>query len=425
MKYKDYYAILGVERGASVDEIKKRYRILARKYHPDVSKEPEAEKRFKEVAEAYATLKDADKRAAYDNLGQQRPGEDFRPPPEWSTQFGSGAATFDEMDLADLFAGLAGRAAHRGAGGRHGPAGAMRGQDYEVTVPITLEEAYQGTEVNLDLTTSGFDGDGTLRRAPKRIKARIPKGPVDGQVLRLPGQGGKGINGGADGDVYLNIALRPHRLYRVSGRDLYLDLPLAPWEAALGGAIEVPTLAGPVELKVPPGTRAGQQLRLSGRGLPKPEGGASDLFAVVQIVLPSDLSNREKDLYKELASASAFDPRRHFRSRRTHVTIDYCDALWPDPHRRVPLRELADVSGLSEAEVVELVEYGALAPADATSGQLVFSVSAIFTARTAHRLGEEFALEPHATALLLAYVDRIRELEDELRALRARTSFSP
>jgi curved DNA-binding protein len=312
MKYKDYYAILGVDRNAGVDEIKKRYRILARKYHPDVSKEPDAEKRFKETAEAYATLKDPEKRAAYDQLGQQRPGEDFRPPPEWSTQFAHGAAAFDEMDLADLFAGLAGRTAHGGRGNRRGPAGARRGQDYEVTVPITLEDAHQGTEVSLDLTTAEFDGDGALRRGGRRIKARIPKGPVDGQVLRLPGQGGKGSSGGPDGDVYLNIVLRPHRLYRVSGRDLFLDLPLAPWEAALGAAVEVPTLAGPVELKVPPGTRAGQQLRLSGRGLPKPEGAGGDLYAVVQIALPPALTEREKSLYKELAAASTFDPRRHF-----------------------------------------------------------------------------------------------------------------
>jgi curved DNA-binding protein len=312
MKYKDYYAILGVERTATGDEIKKRYRILARKYHPDVSKEPEAEKRFKEVAEAYATLKDAEKRAAYDNLGQQRPGEDFRPPPEWSTQFGDGAAAFDEMDLADLFAGLAGRAAHGRPGARRGPAGAMRGQDYEIAVPITLEEAHSGTEVSLDLPATGFGGDGTRSREGRRIKARIPKGPVDGQVLRLPGQGGKGIGGGPDGDVYLNIALRPHRLYRASGRDLFLDLPLAPWEAALGAAVLVPTLAGPVELKVPAGSRGGQQLRLAGRGLPKPEGGAGDLYAVVHIALPPDPSEREKTLYRELAAASTFDPRRHF-----------------------------------------------------------------------------------------------------------------
>lgn len=312
MKFKDYYATLGVGRDATADDIKKRYRILARKYHPDVSKEAQAEQRFKEVAEAYATLKDPEKRAAYDQLGQQRPGEEFRPPPEWSTQFGSGQAAFDEMDLADLFAGIAGRSRHGGQGGRRGPAGASRGQDYEVTVPLTLEEAHRGTEVSLDLTTTEIDGHGALRRVDKRVTARIPKGPIDGQVLRLPGQGGKGINGGPDGDVYLNIALRPHRLYRVSGRDLFLDLPLAPWESALGATVEVPTLAGPVDLKVPPGTRAGQQLRLAGRGLPKPEGGAGDLHAIVQIVLPSALTEREKSLYKELASASTFDPRPHF-----------------------------------------------------------------------------------------------------------------
>src|SRR5437867_77838 len=225
MKFKDYYAILGVERNATADQIKKRYRILARKYHPDVSKEPEAEKRFKEMAEAYATLKDPEKRAAYDQLGQQQPGEEFRPPPEWATQFGAGAEAFDEMDLADLFAGLAGRA---GSGRRRGSPGARRGQDYEVTVPITLEEAFRGTEASLDLTTTELDEKGALRRVPKIVKARIPKGPTDGHVLRLPGQGGKGLHGGPDGDVYLHIVLRPHRLYRVSGHDLYLDLPLAP-----------------------------------------------------------------------------------------------------------------------------------------------------------------------------------------------------
>ena len=309
MKYKDYYDILGVARDATDEEIKKRYRILARKYHPDVSKEPDAEKRFKEMAEAYATLKDPEKRAAYDQLGTRKPGEEFRPPPEWATQFGEGAATFDDMDLADLFASLAGHAAHARRGGRHGPAGAMRGQDYEITVPITLEEAYRGTEVSLDLSTTEIDDAGHLRRVPKRITARIPKGPTDGQVLRLPGQGGKGIGGGPAGDVYVNIALRPHRLFRVSGHDLHLDLPLAPWEAALGTAVEIPTLGGKVCLKVPPGTQGGQRLRLAGRGLPRPDGSAGDLYAAVAIAMPRDLTERERKLYQELAAASKFDPR--------------------------------------------------------------------------------------------------------------------
>jgi curved DNA-binding protein len=312
MKFKDYYAILGVERDATDEAIKKRYRILARKYHPDVSKEPDAEKRFKEVAEAYATLKDPEKRAAYDQLGQQRPGEEFRPPPEWATRFGEEGFAFDEMDLADLFAGLAGRGAHGARTAHGGPSGALRGQDYEVSVPITLEEAFSGTEVSLDLSTIEIDAHGALHRVPKHIKARIPKGPADGQVLRLAGQGGQGARGGPAGDVYLNIVLRPHRLYRASGRDLFLDLPLAPWEAALGATAQVPTLAGRVNLKVPAGTRAGQQLRLAGRGLPKPDGGAGDLYAIAQIVLPPTLSEREASLYKELASASNFDPRRHY-----------------------------------------------------------------------------------------------------------------
>jgi curved DNA-binding protein len=181
-----------------------------------------------------------------------------------------------------------------------------------VTVPITLEEAFCGTEVSLDLTTIEVDAHGALHRVPKRIKARIPKGPTDGQVLRLPGQGGAGARGGPAGDVYLNIVLRPHRLFRVSGRDLFLDLPLAPWEAALGATAEVPTLAGRVNLKVPAGTRAGQQLRLAGRGLPKPGGGAGDLYAIAQIALPPTLTEREKSLYRELATASNFDPRRHY-----------------------------------------------------------------------------------------------------------------
>ena len=312
MKYKDYYEILGVPRNASEEEIKKRYRILARKYHPDVSKEPQAEQRFKEMAEAYATLKDPEKRAAYDQLGPRAPGEEFQPPPDWARQFGEAGFAFDEMDLADLFAGLAGQGARGGAAGRRGAAGARRGQDYEISVAISLEDAYRGTEVSLDLTTTTIGDDGRLHREPKRVRARIPKGPTDGQVLRLPGQGGKGSHGGPDGDVYVHIVLEPHPLYKVHGRDLYLDLPLAPWEAVLGTAVEIPTLGGKVSLKVPAGTRAGQQLRLGGRGLPRPESGAGDMYAVVRIEVPSAAGEREKALYRDLASASTFDPRAHF-----------------------------------------------------------------------------------------------------------------
>jgi curved DNA-binding protein len=308
MKFKDYYAILGVERGASADEIKDAYRRLARKYHPDVSKEKDAEAHFKDAAEAYATLKDPEKRAAYDQLGRHGAGEEFRPPPEWATQFGGASGAFDEMDLADLFASLAG---HRRAGGQRGHEGPLRGRDYEVAVPITLEESFHGTEVSLDLATTEFDERGVPHRVPRTIKARIPKGVTDGQVLRLTGQGGKGAHGGRDGDVYLDIALRPHPLYRASGHDLYLDLPVAPWEAVLGASAPIPTLGGAVNLKVPAGTRGGQQLRLAGRGLPRPKGGAGDLYAIVQVVMPPDPTERERSLWRELAAASTFRPRQH------------------------------------------------------------------------------------------------------------------
>jgi curved DNA-binding protein len=307
MKYKDYYRILGVERGASAEEIKKAYRKLARKYHPDVSKEADAEEKFKEVAEAYETLKSPEKRAAYDQLGSHQPGQDFQPPPDWGRQFGDSQFSFDDIDLADLLAGLA--AGRRRPGGERIP---IPGQDYEVTVHISLEEAYRGTEVDLQLAVPEYDENGFLHRVPRAFKARIPKGATDGQRLRVAGKGGRGFNGGRDGNLYLNIALHPHSLFRVSGHDLYLDLPLAPWEAVLGASVEVPTLGGPVRLKVPPGTHAGQQLRLAQRGLPKPKTGVGDLFVIPQIVVPTVTSEHERALFKQLADGSTFNPRGHF-----------------------------------------------------------------------------------------------------------------
>jgi curved DNA-binding protein len=314
MKYKDYYSILGVERNADADAIKKAYRKLARKYHPDVSKDPKGEEKFKEVAEAYETLKDAEKRNAYDQLGSYRPGQDFQPPPEWGRQFGDSQFSSEDIDLSDLFASLRGgrQQGGRGAGGR-GAKIPIPGQDYEVTTHISLEDAYRGTLIDLNLTVPEYDEQGRLHRVPHEFKARIPKGATDGQRLRLPGKGGKGFNGGRNGDLYLTIALHPHALFRVSGHDLYLDLPLTPWEAALGASVEVPTLGGSVRLKVPPGTHAGQKLRLAKRGLPKPHEGQGDLFAIVQIVVPTALSERELKLFKELAESSTFNPRGHFK----------------------------------------------------------------------------------------------------------------
>ena len=314
MKYKDYYEILGVPRDATADAIKKAYRKLAHQYHPDVSKDPKGEEKFKEVAEAYKTLKDAQARAAYDKLGSHRPGEDFRPPPDWDQQFagGDGNFSFEDIDLSDLFAGLRSRGGGSRAGGQRGANFPIPGQDYEVAAPITIEDAYRGTELDLNLSVPEYDEQGRLRRVPLAFKARIPKGVTDGERLRLPGKGGKGLNGGANGNLYLNIALQPHPLYRATGHDLYLDLPLAPWEAALGASVEVPTLGGPVRLKVPAGTNTGQKLRLGKRGLPKRGEGEGDLFAIAQIVVPPALTEREKTLFKDLAQASTFNPRASF-----------------------------------------------------------------------------------------------------------------
>jgi curved DNA-binding protein len=296
MKYKDYYKILGVERSASEDEIKKAYRKLARKYHPDVSKELNAKEKFQEVSEAYETLRDKEKRAAYDSLGSYRPGQDFRPPPDWFDRFGAGATEdLRDVDLSDLFEsmGIFGRARGRGGFGRNMP---IPGEDYEVPVRITLEEAARGTERQLALNAT-------------TLTARIPKGATDGQRLRLRGKGGAGMNGGPAGDLYLQIILEPHPLYRVRGHDLEIEVPLAPWEAALGAQIEIPTLDGRVTMKVPPGSTGGQKLRLGGKGLPKPGGGAGDLYAALEIVAPGTLTDAERKLYEELRSLSKFNPR--------------------------------------------------------------------------------------------------------------------
>jgi len=316
MKYKDYYEILGVKRDASADDIRKAYRKLAQKYHPDVTKDPAGEEKFKEVGEAYQTLKDPEKRKAYDELGSSfASGQEFRPPPGWEQRFreapggGSQSFSFDDLDLSDLFESLS--RGRRGGGGQRTPR-PMRGPDFEVAVQLTLEDAIRGTQVELHVALPEYDEHGAVHAVEKTIKARIPKGATDGQRLRLRGQGGKGMNGGANGDLYLDITLRPHALFRADGHDLYLDVPLAPWEAALGASVQIPTPDGNVNLKIPAGTTAGRKLRLGGKGLPRPEGSPGDLYAVAQIVNPTVLTDRERELYRELAQASRFDPRGHF-----------------------------------------------------------------------------------------------------------------
>lgn len=306
MKFKDYYASLGLERNASDAEIKKAYRRLAQKHHPDVSKEPGAEAHFKEIAEAYQTLKDPEKRAAYDRLGQHAAGEEFRPPPDWGTQYRGREETFEGVDLADLFAGLA---AARGARADTGARGSFRGEDYELRASISLAQAYHGALLDLNLSLPDYDAQGRLIRVSRSFKVRVPKGATDGQRLRLPGKGGKGFNGGPDGDLYLTVDLQPHGMYRVSGHDLYLDLPVAPWEAALGASVEVPTPGGSVQMKIPAGTPAGQTLRLAGRGLPRPREGHGDLHVIVRIVLPETLTDAERAAFTELAAVSPFAPR--------------------------------------------------------------------------------------------------------------------
>ena len=306
MQYKDYYKILGVKRNATEDEIKKAYRKLARKFHPDVSKEKNAEEKFKEVNEANEVLSDAEKRAAYDNLGSHQPGQDFRPPPGWERNYRqSGQPDFGNMDFGDLFSQMFG-----GTQGGAGRGFAQAGQDFEVALEITLEESYLGAEKNLQLEIPEPSPQGMMVRVPRTIKVRIPKGASDGQRLRLPGKGGAGQHGGGAGNLYLRISLLPHPWFKLgAGQDLTLDLPLTPWEAALGASIEIPTLAGKVRLKVKPGSRSGQKTRLTGKGLPKAGEGYGDLYAVFQIATPTMLSEKERALFEELQQISEFKPR--------------------------------------------------------------------------------------------------------------------
>jgi curved DNA-binding protein len=300
VEYKDYYQVMGVGRDASADDIKRAYRRLARKYHPDVSKEKDAEDRFKEIGEAYEVLRDPEKRAAYDALGTRKPGEEFRRPPDWQFDYGAEAdPAAHSAFFEELFGGL-GR-------GRHGSF-RSRGFDTAGQVDVTLEEAFRGTERRLALQRVAVDERGRSQPTTHEIDVRIPVGVVDGQRIRVPSQGQPGIGGGPAGDLFLEVRLLPHRWFRVEGRDVWLDLPVTPWEAALGETVRVRTLGGRVDLKLPKGSQTDRQLRLRGRGLPgKPPG---DQLVVLKIVTPPPRSAADEAFYREMAGTLSMNPRQ-------------------------------------------------------------------------------------------------------------------
>ena len=340
VKFQDYYQTLGVSRNASQEEIHKAYRKLARKYHPDVNKDAGAEEKFKQLGEAYEVLKDPDKRKRYDMLGGNwRAGQDFTPPPGWENvhfEFhpGSGQTTgfrFHNGGLSGfsdffnvLFGGLGGgagdgmgfdfgdfeRAAGRSATGAGPGGGSIRGQDQEAEIAISLEEAYRGAKRQIALEVAEPDASGRVRQSTKTYEVRIPAGIKDGGRIRLAGQGAKGI-GGASGDLYLRVRIAPHPTFRVREHDLEMDLKVAPWEAALGARVDVPTLDGAVTMTIPPGVQSGQRMRLREKGLPKKGGKArGDLYAVIAVAIPKNLSDKERELFEQLRDTSTFDPRR-------------------------------------------------------------------------------------------------------------------
>ncbi|MBI5862102.1 MAG: DnaJ domain-containing protein [Rhodocyclales bacterium] len=311
MEFKDYYKIMGVARTATADEIKRAYRQLARKYHPDVSKEADAEARFKEVGEAYEVLKDPEKRAAYDRLGTHwKTGQDFRPPPGWNEGFefsGGGFGGGDAADYSDFFEQLFGRAG--GPAGRAGGAAFhARGSDRQARILIDIEDAYRGGIRTLTLRHPEMDAHGQVTLREQTLNVAIPRGVRAGQHIRLTGQGAPGMGQGQPGDLYLEVEFRPHPFYRAVGRDVLLDLPVAPWEAALGATVKIPTPDGVVEMKIPAGAKSGTRLRLKGRGIPAATPG--DFYVVLQIVLPPAQDAPARKIYEQMAEQfKTFNPR--------------------------------------------------------------------------------------------------------------------
>jgi len=325
VKFKDYYELLGVSRTASADEIRKAYRKLARKYHPDVSKAAGSENRFKEVAEAYEVLSDAEKRRRYDELGSNwQAGQEFQPPPGWQNvrfDFGgqpnaSGFSGRPSGGFSDFFESLFGEPFGRG-GGRAPQGWDMGGEpweeggrDQEAAITITLEDAYRGGARGISLQAEEVDERGHARRKTRTYQVRIPPGITDGARIRLAGQGAKGRGGAPAGDLYLRVNIAPHPTFKLNGHDVEMELPVSPWEAALGAKITIETLDGHAAVHVPAGTQSGQRLRLRGKGFPS-SGNVEpgDLLVTLKIVVPSKLSAKERQLLEELARTSSFNPR--------------------------------------------------------------------------------------------------------------------
>lgn len=307
MEYKDYYKILGLERSATQDEIKTAFRKLARRFHPDVNKEQDAEARFKEISEAYEVLGDAEKRAAYDQLGKEwKAGQEFRTPPGWDEGFEFSGGAFERG--SDFFESLFGGMRRRREAPLRGEAVfRARGEDHHARILIDLRDAFTGATRPVSLHVPAVDDTGHVVLRNRVLNVQIPKGVTEGQHIRLKGQGAPGIGGAPAGDLYLEVGFKPDPLYRVAGRDLYLGLPVAPWEAALGASVRTPTPAGPIMLRVPAGSAQGRQLRIRGRGIPAAEPG--DLYAVLKIVLPPADTDEARRVYEEMARQLPFDPR--------------------------------------------------------------------------------------------------------------------
>jgi curved DNA-binding protein len=306
MEFKDYYKVLGVERTASEDEIKKAFRRLARKHHPDINKAADASARMQELNEAYEVLRDKERRAAYDHVGQAaQNGQTFQPPPGWDSgfEFSGGPRGFDgAAEHSAFFEALFGAAQRGGAAGH-----TARGRDHHAKIVVPLEDAFHGATREVTLHSPQVDAAGKVALHERRVQVGIPKGIRAGQQLRLAGQGSQGFGDAPRGDLYLEIDFAPHALWRVDDRDLYFTLPVAPWEAALGAAIAVPTPDGTVEMTVPAGSQSGRKLRMRGRGIPANPPG--DLYVTLMVVLPPATDDKARSAYRRLAEDLAFDPR--------------------------------------------------------------------------------------------------------------------